>query len=120
MAFGLVGEIPLLGLPGNPVAALISAELFARPAILRMQGFTEWSRPTVHAKLRIGIERKDGRRHYLRVRLHKSAADYEAELTGDQGSGILNSLVEADGLAIIGEEHPHLPAGARVPVILLT
>jgi molybdopterin molybdotransferase len=127
LAFGVVGgpatgsgrSVPLLGLPGNPVATMISTELFARPALFKMQGFTDWSRPTVQARLGWPITRKDGRRHYLRVRLRETEAGYEATLTGDQGSGILNSLVQADGLAVIPEEADHLPAGAEVQVILL-
>jgi molybdopterin molybdotransferase len=119
LAFGVIGDVPLIGLPGNPVAAMISTELFARPALLKMQGFTDWSRPTVRAHLTDVIERKDGRRHYLRVRLHPTAQGYEATLTGDQGSGILNSLVQADGLAVIPETADRLPAGAEVTVILL-
>lgn len=119
LAFGTIGGVPLLGLPGNPVAAMVSVELFARPAILKMQGFTDWSRPTVQARLVQSIARKDGRRHYLRVRLRETDAGYEASLTGDQGSGILQSLVWADGLAIIPEEADSLPAGAEVEVVLL-
>jgi molybdopterin molybdotransferase len=119
MAFGDVGGVPLLGLPGNPVAAMISTELFARPALLKMQGFTEWERPTVWARLTQPIGRKDGRRHYLRVCLHETDDGYEATLTGDQGSGILNSLVQADGLAVIPEDARHLPAGSEVEVVLL-
>lgn len=120
MAFGVVGEVPLLGLPGNPVAAMISTRLFARPALLKMQGFTEWEEPTLWARLTQPIGRKDGRRHYLRVILHETDDGYEATLTGDQGSGILNSLVQADGLAIIPEDARHLPAGSEVEVILLS
>jgi molybdopterin molybdotransferase len=119
LAFGVVGGIPLLGLPGNPVAAMISTELFARPALLKMQGFADWSRPTVQARLTEPIARKDGRRHYLRVRLCQTDAGCEATLTGDQGSGILNSLVQADGLAIIPEEVDQLGTGDTVEVILL-
>lgn len=119
MAFGVVSGVPLLGLPGNPVAAMISTELFGRPAILKMQGFTDRARPAVQARLREPITRKDGRRHYLRVRLYETGTGYEAALTGDQGSGILRSLVEADGLAIIPEEVRQLPAGAGVDVLLL-
>lgn len=117
LAFGVVG-VPLLGLPGNPVAAMVSVELFARPAILKMQGFTAWPQPRVKARLREPITRKDGRRHYLRVRLRETETGYQASLTGDQGSGILNSLVQADGLAIIPEEAHSLPAGAEVEVLL--
>jgi molybdopterin molybdotransferase len=119
MAFGVVHGIPLLGLPGNPVAVMVSAELFARPALLKMQGFSDRERATVMARLRSPIERKDGRRHYLRVRLIRTEAGLEAELTGDQGSGILSSLVAADGLAVISENHARLPAGSLVPVLPL-
>ncbi len=126
MAFGDIGpstgsgrRVPLLGLPGNPVAAMVSTALYARPALLKMEGFTNWSWPTVTARLSEPIGRKDGRRHYLRVMLRETDAGYEATLTGDQGSGILNSLVQADGLAVIPEDARHLPAGSQVEVLLL-
>ncbi|HET89425.1 MAG TPA: molybdopterin molybdenumtransferase MoeA [Chloroflexi bacterium] len=119
LAFGVLGGVPLLGLPGNPVAAMVSTLLFVRPALLKMQGFTEWSLPTVRARLAQPIERKDGRRHYLRVRLRTTETGREAILTGDQGSGILKSLVDADGLAIIPEDVDHLAAGTAVEVICL-
>jgi molybdopterin molybdotransferase len=119
LAFGVVDGVPLLGLPGNPVAAMISTALFGRPTLRKMQGFGNWTLPRVQATLAQAITRKDGRRHYLRVRLRESGVGCEATLTGDQGSGILNSLVQADGLAIIPETVDHLPAGAEVEVILL-
>jgi len=119
MAFGDVGGVPLLGLPGNPVAAMISTRLYARPALLKMQGRRSWSESTIIARLVDPITRKDGRRHYLRVRLRDTEDGFEAEQTGDQGSGILNSLVQADGLAVIPEDARHLPAGSDVEVILL-
>ena len=119
LAFGLVGGVPLLGLPGNPVAAMISTALFAYPAIRKMQGFDSWPWPSVRARLVEAVTRKDGRRHYLRVRLQESEAGLQAVLTGDQGSGILNSLVQADGLAVIPAAVDHLPAGAEVEVLLI-
>jgi molybdopterin molybdotransferase len=119
LAFGVVDGVPLLGLPGNPVAAMISTELFGRPALRKMQGFGNWTLPRVRATLAEAVTRKDGRRHYLRVQLRESAAGREATLTGDQGAGILYSLVQADGLAIIPETVNHLPAGAEVEVVLL-
>jgi molybdopterin molybdotransferase len=119
LAFGSVGGVPLLGLPGNPVAAMISFDLFARPALRKMQGFTDWTWPELTARLASAIERKDGRRHYLRVRLHRTEDGWQADLTGDQGSGILNSMVQADGLAVIPEQAERLPAGAQVRVLLL-
>ncbi len=119
LAFGVIADIPLVGLPGNPVSAMIATELFVRPALLKMQGFQEWPWPEVRARLRDAISRKDNRRHYLRVRLHETSNGLEAALTGDQGSGILSSLVKADGLAIIPEDVDHLPAGTEVRVLLL-
>ncbi|NLG49637.1 MAG: molybdopterin molybdotransferase MoeA [Chloroflexi bacterium] len=119
MAFGTIGGIPLLALPGNPVAAMISLELFGRPAIRKMMGYTDWEWPAVTARLRDAVARKDNRRHYLRVRLQPGADGVEAVLTGDQGSGILTSMVQADGLAVIPEDCDHLPAGSPVKVLLL-
>ncbi len=119
LAFGHLRGVPLLGLPGNPVAAMISFELFARPAILKMLGYARWERPTVEATLLDEVRRKDDRRHYLRVTVETRDGEYMARLTGDQGSGILLSMVRAQGLAIIPEDAHHLPAGSRVAVMML-
>lgn len=119
LAFGSVGGVPFLGLPGNPVAAMISFALFARPAILKMLGHSDLSHPSVRARLGSSIERKDGRRHYLRVRLTLDGDGWRADLTGDQGSGILSSMVAADGLAVIPETCSHLEAGSEVEVLTL-
>jgi len=126
LAFGHIGpsagsgrSVPLLGLPGNPVSAMISFEVFARPAILKMLGKTELEKPTVEATLLDEVKRKDDRRHFLRVMIEERQGEYSARLTGDQGSGILLSMVRAQGLAIIPEDVDHLPAGARVQVVML-
>ncbi len=119
LAFGHIRGVPLLGLPGNPVSAMVSFELFARPAILKMLGKTRLEKPTVEATLLDEITRKDDRRHFLRVMLEERNGEYFARLTGDQGSGILLSMVKAQGLAIIPEDVDHLPAGARVQVMML-
>jgi molybdopterin molybdotransferase len=119
LAFGRIGGVPLLGLPGNPVSAMVSFELFARPAILKMLGITEWKRPVIEATLAGGLKRKDDRRHYLRVRIEGHEGQYRAYLTGEQGSGILSSMVEADGLAIVPEDWKDVPAGSRLPVMML-
>jgi molybdopterin molybdotransferase len=119
LAFGYLGDVPLLALPGNPVAAFISFELFARPAIRQLQGACEEEAVAVWARLADPISRKDGRRHYLRVHLEHQANGYLARLTGEQGSGMITSLVQADGLAVIPEACDHLAAGSLVEVLLL-
>jgi molybdopterin molybdotransferase len=93
--------------------------MFARPALLKMQGRTDWERPVVAATLMDAVTHKDSRRHYLRARIEAQDGEYRAYLTGEQGSGILSSMVKANGLAIIPEEWTHAPAGARVQAILL-
>ena len=119
LAFGRIQGVPLLGMPGNPVSVMVSFELFARPAILKMLGMTELDKPTVEAILVNGVKRKDDRRHFLRVYVEKRDGEYYAHLTGEQGSGILSSMVKANGLAIVPEEWTHVPAGERVRVMML-
>ncbi|MFH1084148.1 MAG: molybdopterin molybdotransferase MoeA, partial [Chloroflexota bacterium] len=125
MAFGVLAGVPLLALPGNPVAAMISFLLFGQPAVRKMLGYRDLALPTVRAALAEPVGRKDGRRHYLRVRLSSAEGGWVAQggltatLTGDQGSGILTSMVAADGLAVIPETVRSLPVGAVVDVILL-
>jgi molybdopterin molybdotransferase len=126
-AFGQIDGVPLLGLPGNPVSAMISFELFARPAILKMLGIEKWHRPMIEATLMDPVKRKDERRHYLRVSVRKAPpgaegraeGGYLAYLTGGQGSGILSSMVLASGVAVIPEDAAAVAAGTQVRVIML-
>jgi len=123
LAFGFLGmegqPVPVIGMPGNPVSAMVSFEIFARPAILALQGARDLEPLSAVATFVDAVPRKDGRRHYLRVRLEEREGELFAHLTGDQGSGILSSMVKADGLAIIPEEWDHVEPGAQVRVILL-
>jgi len=119
IAFGAVAGVPLLALPGNPVAAMLSFLLFGTPALHKMSGRSREPLPAVTARLSQPIATKDSRRHYLRVRLIESDEGLQAEPTGDQGSGILTSMVQADGLAIIPENRNDLPTGSAVQVLLL-
>jgi len=123
LAFGWLSlggrEVPVLGMPGNPVSAMISFLVFARPAILALQGARDLSLPTLTVRFADRVERKDGRRHFLRVRLSEEGGELVAHLTGDQGSGILSSVVRADALAVIPEDWDHVAPGARVEVIPL-
>lgn len=121
---GAVRSVPVLAMPGNPVSAMVSFEMFARPAILTMLGVSDLEKRCVEAVLVGEIERKDDRRHFVRVRVEKqkdigqNTREYRALLTGSQGSGILNSMVKANGLAIIPEDWAHARAGARVQVMM--
>ncbi len=124
LAFGTIrGErgtsVPLLGMPGNPVSAMVSFELFARPALLTMLGESDLEKPSVEAMLVDAIAHKDDRRHYVRVLLEEKDGERYAHLAGNQGSGVLSSMVRANGLAVIPEELASVPAGQRVQVMLL-
>jgi molybdopterin molybdotransferase len=119
LAFGRIGDVPLIGLPGNPVSAMVSFELFARPAILQMLGREDLTKPTVQATLAEDVKTRAGFRHFLRVVLEKEDGRYLARLTGGQGSGILLSMVRAHGLAVIPEAEAGLRAGSTVQVMLL-
>ena len=119
LAFGRIGDVPVLGLPGNPVSAMVSFETFVRPAILKMLGATDWHRPRVEATLMDTVPHKDGRRHFVRVQVEWRDGEYQAHLTGGQGSGVLSSMVKANGLAIIPEDWTHVDAGTRVEMIPL-
>jgi molybdopterin molybdotransferase len=109
IAFGLLHgdngrKVPHLGLPGNPVSALVAFEQFGRPAILKMMGKTRWARPTIQAVLENPISNHDGRRVYARVVVTRRKGTYYARLAGSQGSNILMSMVRANGLAICPED----------------
>ena len=106
-AYGISDGKPIFGLPGNPVSSLVVFELFVRPALLKMAGHTELLRPTFKATLAEPITNRDGRVNYMRAILKASNGNYTAETTGPQGSGILHSLVLANGLITI-------PAGATL------
>jgi molybdopterin molybdotransferase len=95
------GALPVFGLPGNPVSAMVTFELFVRPAVLRMAGQGGRSRPLVTAVALAPIVNRGERRGYLRVSLEPAGGGLGARLTGDQGSGILRSMVSADGLAVV-------------------
>jgi molybdopterin molybdotransferase len=119
LAFGLLRGVPHLGLPGNPVSSLVSFELFARPALLVMQGKPPDPLRQVDAVFVDGLRRKDDRRHYLRVIVEERDGQATARLTGEQGSGILSSMTRANGLAVIPEEASAVAPGSRVQVLML-
>ncbi len=118
ITFGSLGERPVFGLPGNPVSAMVTFELFVRPALRKMAGHARLTRPTVYARALAPIPNPGSRRGYLRVSLTPLDGGYGARLTGDQGSSILQSMVLADGLAVVPPDTT-IETGAPVEVILL-
>ncbi|MGH2515108.1 MAG: molybdopterin molybdotransferase MoeA, partial [Ktedonobacterales bacterium] len=101
VAFGTLGETPLLGLPGNPVSAAVTFELFGRPAIRTMLGCRQVERPVVDVVLEgTSIPRGD-RRHFVRARLESRNGTLTAAPTGEQGSHIISSLRGATALLVI-------------------
>lgn len=119
LAFGIIKGVPHLGLPGNPVSAMITFELFARPAIFKMMGYEVWQRPVIEAVLEEGLTNRDGRRIFARAIVEKRDGQYFARLTGPQGSGILTSMARANGLAIVPESRSSVLPGETVQVMLL-
>ena len=100
-AYGIADGKPIFGLPGNPVSSLVVFELFVRPALLKMAGHTDLLRPSFKATLAETVTNRDGRVNYMRAILTGANGQYTAETTGPQGSGILHSLVLANGLITI-------------------
>jgi molybdopterin molybdotransferase len=109
----------VFGLPGNPVSAMVTFHLFARPALRAMQGLDPVAART-HATLASAYRKKPGKAHYLRCRLELADAGWRAHLTREaQGSHVLTSMLGADALAVIPADVEEIPAGDRVEVELL-
>lgn len=131
LAFGMLrhrhpergqASVPLIGLPGNPVAAMVAFEVFARPAILKLGGQRSWEKKALQATLDEEIT-NSGRRHYMRGFVHREPDGYHVTTRGSgvqvQGSGILTSMVWANCLVVIPEQVTYLPAGALVEAWIL-
>ena len=119
LAFGIIKGVPHLGLPGNPVSSMITFEVFARPAILKMMGKINLSKPTIEATLEGYIKNSDGRRVFARAMVSREGDRYVARTTGPQGSGILTSMSRANGLVIVPEDVASVEQGETVKVLML-
>ncbi len=119
LAFGIIKGVPHLGLPGNPVSSMITFEVFARPAILKMMGKINLSKPTIEATLEGHIKNTDGRRVFARAIVSREGDRYVARTTGPQGSGILTSMSRANGLVIVPEDVASVEQGETVKVLML-
>jgi molybdopterin molybdotransferase len=124
LAFGKIKgtdgrSIPHLGLPGNAVSCMVSFELFVRPALLKMMGKANVAKPTVDAILEENVKNDAGRRIYDRAFITRRNGSYYARLTGPQGSGILTSMTQANGLVLIPEENLSMSKGETVKALML-
>ena len=125
LAFGALNavdgrKVPHLGVPGNPVSAMVAFEQFGRPAIRVMLGKAPLQKPTINATLDDPVYNHDGRRVYARVDVYKDdAGNYRARSTGNQSSGALHSMALARGLAICPDDVASIPAGSDVVVEIL-
>jgi molybdopterin molybdotransferase len=118
LTFGRLAGRPFFGLPGNPVSSMVTFEVFVRPALRRMGGYPTLFRPRVRARLAEPLDNPGPRQGYLRVRLAQTDGRLTARPTGEQGSGILRSMLLADGLAVTPPEARYR-TGDEIEVILL-
>jgi molybdopterin molybdotransferase len=119
VGFGMLGDVPWIGLPGNPVSTMVTFELFVRPAIRKMSGHRLPFRRGAPVRAAEPIALKPRLQHFLRAVLSDSEHGPEARLTGPQGSGILTSMVKANALLVIPEGQHETPVGAAVLAIRL-
>ncbi|MBK9052130.1 MAG: molybdopterin molybdotransferase MoeA [Chloroflexi bacterium] len=118
LAYGRYKGVPYLGLPGNPVSAMVSFERFARPAILKMGGKQQLARPQVNVIMQEEIH-SDGRESYLRAIVQRTGDAYTARTTGQQGSHMMTSLVQANALVIVPEGVQHVAQGEQLVALML-
>jgi molybdopterin molybdotransferase len=119
MAVGRIGKSVLFGLPGNPVAVMVTFLAFVRPALLRMMGSTANAAPLLRAKSLEPLRKKAGRTEYQRGFV-SSAADgtLQVRTTGNQGSGVLSSMVQGNGLIVLHHAQGNVAVGDEVDVMM--
>lgn len=100
--FGLLDDVPVFGLPGNPVSSMVSFELFARPGLKRMMGHLDAERPRVTARATEPLRRhRDGKTHFIRVVAAKVGDEWRVRSSGGQGSHQLMAMATANALAVV-------------------
>jgi molybdopterin molybdotransferase len=116
MAFGVRDRTLVFSLPGNPVSTILSFDQFVRPALLRMMGHRAVLRPLVPAVLQEPLRRKPGRVGLVRVRLERSGGTLRAWSAGNQDTGILSTMLRAEGIAIIPADWGDVAPGTTIDV----
>ena len=119
MAAGRIDSSVLFGLPGNPVAVMVTFLAFVRPALLRMMGSHETQPPLLRARSAVPIRKKAGRTEYQRGVVQRAGdGALEVRITGNQGSGVLSSMVHANGLIVLHHAQGNVAAGDEVDVLM--
>jgi molybdopterin molybdotransferase len=119
MAVGSIGSSVLFGLPGNPVAVMVTFLAFVRPALLRMMGANSTSQPYLKARSLERMRKKPGRTEYQRgIVTSSSEGQLQVRTTGNQGSGVLSSMVQANGLIVLHHEQATVEVGSEVDVMM--
>lgn len=119
LAYGALGSTPLFGLPGNPVSAMVSFEQFVRPSLLKMMGHRNLFRGAMRATLAETLTKTKGAKQFVRGSLRMENGRYIVASTGEQGSGILMSMVLANCLIVLPEQFDTVAAHEEVTVMLL-
>jgi molybdopterin molybdotransferase len=118
-AVSMHGPVPVFSLPGNPVSTMITFEFFVRPALLRMMGHSRVVRPFVKAILLEEARKKPGKVNFLRVQATERDGRLVASTAGEQHTGILRTMVNANALVLLPREASVVPAGSEVEMMIL-
>ncbi|GAC1422562.1 MAG: molybdopterin molybdotransferase MoeA [Ktedonobacteraceae bacterium] len=119
VAFGHIGGVPLLGLPGNPVSTAVTFELFGRPVLRKMQGQTRLLKPHIPVIVEDGVSDRAMRRHYVRAHVEWRNDHFVAHTTGNQGSNIMTSLLQANAFVIVPEGGVTIQPGDTAKALML-
>ena len=119
MAVGRIGQAVLFGLPGNPVAVMVTFLAFVRPALLKLMGCTDAPPPLLKARSLEALRKKPGRTEYQRGIVTRNAqGQLEVRTTGNQGSGVLSSMVQGNGLIVLHHAQGNVALGDEVDVLM--
>jgi len=117
---GSIAGVPFFGLPGNPTSTYVGFEIFVRPALRLMQGFTAVDRPVVQAVLAHDVKKKQDRRYYLRGRVERGAdGTYVASLSGSQSSALLTAAHKGNCFVVLPEGSGFFAEGTPVTCVRL-
>lgn len=116
---GSIHGVPFFGLPGNPTSTYVGFEIFVRPALRVMQGFSGLDRPVVTARLSHDVKKKQDRRYYLRAKLERAEDGYVVSLAGSQSSALLTAAHKGNCLLVLPQGEGSFTAGSEVECVRL-